>query len=132
VALMIYGHNEKIKENTKKLIVISPDSNNWNATIRLDRIEDPEYRCKYRVYFTVSRDEIETIQDGNVTTYTGDKVRVQEDGIREVELYCAWIGKNGDDIDSNIWRNKFATVIKRTYKGRISVLSCGYLRQEHI
>lgn len=130
--IIIYFHNQKIIQNTKALRVLGPDGKNWNAHVRLDRISNTNYRCVYQVYFTVSRDEIETVKDGNTITYTGDKVRVQEDGIKQVELYCDWIGKNGEELDSNIWRNKFATTIKRNYKGRISVLCCGYLRQEHI
>jgi hypothetical protein len=112
--------------------VISPDGVNWWAHIRTDRMHNQNYRCVYRVYFTISKDELEKVQEGNVTTFTGDKVRVQEEGVRNVELFCDWIGKNGEELDSNVWRNKFATAIKRNYRGRISVVCCGYLRQEHI
>jgi len=130
--IVIYFHNQNILANTNTMRVISPDGVNWWAHIRTDRIHNPDYRCVYRVYFTISKDELEKVQEGNVTTYTGDKVRVQEEGVRNVELFCDWIGKNGEEIDGNIWRNKFATCLKRNYRGRISVLCCGYIRQERI
>ncbi|MEY4432799.1 MAG: hypothetical protein RLZZ44_929, partial [Bacteroidota bacterium] len=56
----------------------------------------------------------------------------QDGDVRTTEIYSEWIGKNGELSTGNVWKNVFATAIKRNYAGNISVVSCGYLRQEHI
>lgn len=126
-AMWMHFHQQKIERVTKRYSMHGYDFEDcWKAEYRTDWSDS--HICKYKVWYSVSHDEAETFEEGNVTTYTGDKVRVQ-DGIRTTEICYPWIGEYGKDIDSNIIKNIFAKMIKTRNSNRVSVLHIAYLKQ---
>lgn len=131
-AIAIYFHKATIIQNTLNIRVMALEFNsNWPATVRTDRISDTNYKCIYRVWYSVSHDELEKVTEGNTITYTGDKIRVQDE-VKVADIFLNWIGKNGEELDPNIWKNTIAKMIKTRNGGRISVLHIGYLKQVQI
>jgi hypothetical protein len=129
-ALWMYLHQQKIQGLTKRYSVRGHDfENHWYAERRVDWVHS--HICVYKIWYSVSHDEIETVETGNTTTFTGDKVRVQ-DGIKTTEIAYHWIGINGQYSDSNVWKNVFSKIIKTRNGGRISILHIGYLKQVEV
>jgi hypothetical protein len=135
VAGFIHKHNQYLIKNTLNLRVVAPEhKQNWNATIRTDRISDPDYTCVYLVWFSVYEDEAEKFVEGNVITLTGDTKRIHKNDA-SLELFMNWIGKNGEEAKPDIWKNKIVCTIKRNKEysnKRISVDHIGFIKQVHI
>lgn len=86
----------------------------WDDTVVpviLDRSKLKTHACIYKVCYSISEKEFESIQHDNVTTYSGDTKKKHLS--TKYELYpLPWLGENCQLADTNSLKNKVVKGIK--------------------